>query len=370
MSESHPICVWMIGLSDRRHGGVASVLHTYKLASWFRAPHFRLFATCLPGHRLVRWSSALRLFSCFVARLTQSPPSLVHIHLSSGLSFWRKAPYILAAHLKGVRILVNIHPTHFYDFFLSQPLPLRWLVRRILLLADAVGFPNPAMIPRFVAVLPGIRLCYLPNPIDLGRYRSNDRRISFPGYALFLGTFSAGKGIETIIAASSAVLQAYPEFRFVLCGMQESQRRDKRIQALFKTGIDIRPWVNEREKLELLRGATVLLLPSKSEGFPVIVAEALACGVPVICSAVGGLEALLRDRREVLMIRPQDGKELQEKLCLLLGDPTLQAGLGERGAKYVKRFDVETIRPYLLKLYTTLLSGKAQGVVGLLAKSG
>ncbi|HNR67379.1 MAG TPA: glycosyltransferase family 4 protein [bacterium] len=348
--------VWMIGLSDQRRGGVASVLRTYRQASWFRAPDFALIATCLPGNSWVRWMSAVRQFLGFAHRLSQQPPALLHIHLSSGASFWRKTPYLLTGHLHGIRLLINVHPSHFYDDYLAQRRPVRWLIRRFLRLADAVGFANPEMIPLFVDLLPGKRLCYLPNPIDLHRFRpgSKPQQKQSP-YALFLGAFFPQKGIAEILTAAPAVLQAFPDFRFVLCGDGKSEGWKEQVDQSWRQHIDFRSWVDGDEKLELLQNATALLLPSYSEGFPMIVSEAMACGVPVICSAVGGLVALLRNRHDALLIPPKDARQLQEALLHLLGDARLRADLRRYSLQSVKRFDVEGLLPYLQSLYTSLI---------------
>jgi colanic acid/amylovoran biosynthesis glycosyltransferase len=87
---------------------------------------------------------------------------------------------------------------------------------------------------------------------------------------------------------------------------------------------------------------SVFCLPSFSEGVPVVLMEAMACRVPVVASAVGGVRELVRDNSTGLLVSPGRPDQLAEAIARLLEHHELRARLGEAGRAHVLReFDIE-----------------------------
>jgi glycosyltransferase involved in cell wall biosynthesis len=86
---------------------------------------------------------------------------------------------------------------------------------------------------------------------------------------------------------------------------------------------------------ELLECADVLVLPSKSEGLPLIVMEAMAASTPVVATAVGGVPELVEHDRTGLLVPPQDEVALAEAISRLLGDRELRRCLASRARESV-----------------------------------
>jgi len=81
----------------------------------------------------------------------------------------------------------------------------------------------------------------------------------------------------------------------------------------------------------LLAGLDVLVVPSRSDGSPLVVCEAMAAGVPVVASRVGGLPDLVEDGGSGLLVRPGEAEDLARALVSLLLDPEAARRLGARG---------------------------------------
>src|SRR5690606_13974896 len=77
----------------------------------------------------------------------------------------------------------------------------------------------------------------------------------------------------------------------------------------------------------LMRAARVVVLPSRSENFPLVVLEALAAGAPLVATRVGGIPEAVRDGREALLVPPDDPAALAGALARVLADPALRARL-------------------------------------------
>lgn len=148
-------------------------------------------------------------------------------------------------------------------------------------------------------------------------------------YFLFAGRLSPEKGVDVLLGAAAKagvtvvvagdgptrgeLAAAYPDVRF--------------------TG-----HVNRDEVAELLRGARAAVVPSVSlENSPLGVLEAMAAGVPVVASAVGGVPELLNDGVEGLLVPPRDTDALAQALSRLASDQELATTMGRAGHERASR---------------------------------
>ena len=99
-----------------------------------------------------------------------------------------------------------------------------------------------------------------------------------------------------------------------------------------------------------LSRADVFLLPSKWEGIPMTVIEAMGTGLPVIASRVGGLPDMIEDGKEGLLIRPTP-QALAEALSKLLASEDLRQALGTAAVEAAQRFSVQTMARKYEALY-------------------
>jgi len=131
------------------------------------------------------------------------------------------------------------------------------------------------------------------------------------GYALFAGRLVAEKGIDTVLSAWDK-LPVKPPLRIAGDGPLAPQvaalaEREKNVVFLGR--------VSRAELLSLMQEAVVLVFPSKwYEGFPMLVAEAYATGLPVVASPIGSLKSLVHDGRTGLHFRPGDAQDLASRI--------------------------------------------------------
>jgi glycosyltransferase involved in cell wall biosynthesis len=155
----------------------------------------------------------------------------------------------------------------------------------------------------------------------------------------FAGRLIPEKGVDVFLRAASLVAGVVPEARFVVIG-------DGRLRGVLESLADDLGLLEERMRFlgfrddaaDLIAALDILAVPSSSDGTARVVAEAMAAGVPVVASRVGGLPDQVTHRRTGLVVDPQDPEGLATALVSLLLAPDEARQLGEAGRAYAARF--------------------------------
>lgn len=165
------------------------------------------------------------------------------------------------------------------------------------------------------------------------------------------------KGICELMEAFRHVAQDRPELWLVLVG--EGPLREEVRSAAVEHGLSHRVFlpggVEHREVATWLRACDVFTLPSHAEGLPMVVLEAMACGLPVVASRVGGMPEVV-DESVGSMVPPQNVDRLAKALSALLEDADRREEMGrEAAARVRKTFTWERSASSLTEIYRTAL---------------
>lgn len=166
------------------------------------------------------------------------------------------------------------------------------------------------------------------------------------------------KGHRFLLQALPAVLAKHPGTRvlFVGEGAEEAALRAE----VARSGLDgcVRLLGYRNDIGDILRACDVLVHPATMEGFANVAMQAMASGIPVVSSAVGGMPESVRDGVTGLLVPPCDPPALAAALLRLLDDPALRARLGEQGRCIVEReFNTDAMVEGNLRVYRELLTG-------------
>jgi glycosyltransferase involved in cell wall biosynthesis len=137
------------------------------------------------------------------------------------------------------------------------------------------------------------------------------------------------KGVADFLRAAARVCAAVPDARFLVAG--DGPLREELLALAGRLGVGERVrFLGYRADARALIGLLdVLVVPSLTEGTPLIVLEAMAAGIPVVASAVGGIPDQIRHNKEGLLVPAGDPAALAEALLELLQDPDRARSLGE-----------------------------------------
>jgi N-acetyl-alpha-D-glucosaminyl L-malate synthase BshA len=167
---------------------------------------------------------------------------------------------------------------------------------------------------------------------------------------LFVGNFVPVKGIPVLIEAFVGVADSEPDA--VLCLLGEGPLQEELKAQAQALGIGDRcRWltpVEHNRVPEVMSAAELLVLPSRHEGFGLVALEALACGVPVVATRVGGVPEIVADGECGFLVEPADISGLGAAVSRLLADEPLRVRFGEAGYHFAKKHDkalqIEKIR--------------------------
>jgi glycosyltransferase involved in cell wall biosynthesis len=198
------------------------------------------------------------------------------------------------------------------------------------------------------------RTLVIPNAIDV-ESAPRARLDGAPPRIVTVGRLAAPKDPLTLIRALPA-LEPRP---YSLAFIGDGRERGAVEQELRASGVGHRVTLlgDRRDVPELLAAADVFVLSSRSEGAPLSILEAMAAGLPVVASDVGGVGELVVDGETGLIVPPGDPARLAQALARMLEDGALRERLGAAGrARARERFDLAALRAAHLDLYERALA--------------
>lgn len=354
--------VVMIGTSLDSPGGMTSVARMYRDMGLFDAWNVRYIASYeKPGKftQLRVMAAALATFAWLLAR---GKVSLLHVHSASRGSFWRKSVFCALARLFGVPYVFHLHSGEFPVFYEKEcgPRAQRW-VRRTLEGAQALVALTGQWQTALQRIAPHAAITVLGNPVRVPAALPPAHSAA-PPQLLFLGRLRDKKGVYDIVRAMPAVLARYPDAVFTLAGdgdLDGTARLARDLQV--EHALRLPGWVDGEAKDALVAQATMLLLPSYFEGLPVCVLEAMADGIPVVSTTVGGIPEALDHGRCGLLHAPGDTDALAGAILALLDDaPRREALRAAAFARAQHLYSAAAVRGAIDALYGGVLAREGE----------
>lgn len=329
-------------------GGIRSVIDIYSrhpaLSTW----NLEFIATHRDGSVASRCWAALSALARFVGLLLRGRVRIVHVHQASRGSTWRKFVFVCLAFAFRCPVVLHVHGGVFADFYHQQSSSLgRWLIRWTFRRSRFVVALSEQWRLTFSAIEPRSRIVVIPNPVDVPRWQASlcEGRPT----ALFLGVLVESKGVKDLLLAWPEVLAKLPHARLVLGGVGNTQQVHAWIGRAGTSAADsiVMPgWVSGAEKERLMREAWVFVLPSHIEALPMSILEAMAAGVPVVASNVGGIPMAVVSGETGFLIEPHDPRALAQRLVDVLADAALRSRLGEQARRAaIQQFSTQVIIP-------------------------
>lgn len=281
----------------------------------------------------------IRLWKC----LSRMKPDIVHTHIYA--TFYA-IPWVLTHRAKQVH---TIHTFPGRDFPSVLGKILSWTAKAGKLTMVAVSEKNRVLAKAYYG-LPDSRVYYVNNPVDLTRFfHAEDRKgLVF----ISVGRLDENKNQILAIQAMPEVLKSAPNAKLILLGDGE----DREMLERETDALGVRDAVvfagNQTKPEDFLAGADVYLITSHMEGLPLSVLEAMAAGLPVIATNVGGMADIVKDNG--VLIADDDLQALTREMIRFAQDPALRERCGKASRELVKAYDAKSCAEAYMALYKAL----------------
>jgi glycosyltransferase involved in cell wall biosynthesis len=270
--------------------------------------------------------------------------------------FWVRAPVVLLVHhLFGSTAFREASlPVAAATWLLERPLP--GLYRGLPLVAVSESTAQDLRGRGF----PREEIAVIPNGVDLTRYSPDPRGERFPEpTVLYLGRLKRYKGVDLVLGAVARLRARGIGVRLLVAGKGDHQPELLRLRDRLGLGDSAAflGYVDEEEKLELLRRSWLHVLASPKEGWGIAILEAAACGTPSVASDSPGLRDSVRDGVTGLLAPHGDVEALTAALSALLEDPERRRRMGESARRFAEAFTWEASAERMEAFLETRVAG-------------
>lgn len=273
---------------------------------------------------------------------------VMHLMANSGWS-WHlfAAPALWVARLRGLPVIVNYRGGEAGPFLERSARIVRASMSR------SAQLVVPSAFLQQVFAQHGMSANIVPNIVDLQRFRPR------PGPARGEPTIMVARNLERIYDNASAlrafalVVQDVPSARLVIAGTGPEGAALKQLATDLKVSARVE-FVGRLDRDDMacrLRECRLALNPSRIDNMPNSVLEALASGVPVVSTNVGGVPFIVQDERTALLVDAGDVSAMAQAMLRVLREPALAARLSQAGIAEVQRYAWNGVAPMLERSY-------------------
>jgi glycosyltransferase involved in cell wall biosynthesis len=289
-------------------------------------------------------------------------PLLVHINTSYHWAFSRDGLMVWLAAALGARTVLHLHGGDFDHFFRSCSGGFQWFVRRTLRKVDAI-IPITRDTEEFLRrSVDTAKIFYLPNFVSPELFASNvggadagnGSEPTGPIEVLFIGWIIEEKGVIELLDAARTTSGMH----FTLVGPFEPDflaRIEGSLRDLGDSVTLVGP-LPHSDVIDLYKRSDVFVLPSHREGFPNVILEAMAAGLPVISTPVGAIPEIVRDGVDGFLVPVGATAALEDRFEHLANDASHRLQMGASGRERVRgQFALATVALRLAELYRVLI---------------
>lgn len=303
-----------------------------------------------------------RLF-WYISTLLTYKPDVVHINPSlRSRAMLRDSVYLFISRALGYKVVFFIHgwdpnlSSHFsrYNFLGILFYGVFSIPNRIIVLSQRY---KKELIE--LGISPS-KITVLPTMVDAKKFHPNNKKFRRPFEVLFCAAMIKQKGAYELLMAIPFVLKQFGDTVFTFMGIGVELDNLKHLSRKLKVEHSIRfvGFKTGEEKTNIFKSAHILVLPSYSEGFPLVVLEGMASGQVIVATAVGGLRSALRDyvHGSIIVSNPPNAKEIAEKIVELLEKPLMMRKISINNLGEVeRRYDANIVSRNVEKIYTDVV---------------
>lgn len=184
--------------------------------------------------------------------------------------------------------------------------------------------------------------------VDIEKFHpveTNEKMEKVETELLFVGRLHNVKGLPHLLEAFRRVEESHLEVRLTIVGKgpMEKDLKEKAEALSIDDSIEFLGEIDHDELPNYYRCADIFVLPSLSEGLSNVIMEAMACGLPVVATDVGGNSELIESEKGGFLVDPGDSEELTRSLIDLIEHPEFRKEMGDFNRDLIKKYSQEKV---------------------------
>ena len=282
---------------------------------------------------------ALKAISRFIFNCLRKRPKLVYVHLGSNASLYRESIFIFLAKLLGKKTITHFHAGDLDNYFPFQNSAGQKFIRTALRRSDKLIAVSQESARQLRDLTQSANVSVIANAIDTSIFNNGDsaaknkpdeRAIRL----LFVGAVGKLKGEKDLIKALALLRQRQPNIniniKVAFLGYGAENLKDFCDESGVGELVEHLGAVSMAERIGFYQKADIFVLPTYAEAMPMSVIEAMAAGLAIITTSVGGIPELIEDGANGFLFSPGDVEALAEKISLLLENENIRTRLGAK----------------------------------------
>lgn len=347
ISSKAPKSVYIVG-SFLSAGGVSSTCVCEQLATRLQGAGW--IVTCASSQQ----NKLLRLFDMMGKTWTQRDRYRVaQVEIYSGLAFIWAECVTRMLHLMGKPYVVVLHGGALPQFAKKNP----FRVGRLLASATRVVAPSNYLRAALKHFREDIQV--IPNPLDISRYPYQPRASVSPNL-MWLRAFHSVYNPEMAVRVLHFIRSQHAGVRLRMIGPDKgdgtlARCRELAVELGVTDHIQFLPGVPKAEVGRNLSKGEIFLNTTNIDNTPVSVIEAMACGLPVVTTNVGGIPFMLRDKESALFVKPGDVTQMASAIDDLVAGRLDLLKLTANGRAFAESCDWATVLPAWEQLFSEIM---------------
>ena len=291
---------------------------------------------------------------------TAGEVQLFHVMANSGWS-WHlfAAPAIWIARFRGKPVVLNYRGGEADSFFNEAFFWVKPSLRR----ASAIIVPSGFL--EAVFEKHGFPTGIVPNIIDLSRFKARNRVIDSDSRKTGWPHVIVTRNLEpiydntTALRAFSIIRHAFPSAKLTLAGSGPDRAALEQLAAELgmADAVTFTGRLDNEGMAEIYDSADLMINPSLADNMPISILEALASGVPVVSTNIGGIPYLVEHEKTAMLVPARNPESMADAILSLLNDASKAKAISKAGVESVQRYTWTNVRERLFRVYEQVLPG-------------
>ena len=341
---------------DKSLGGMSTVVNNYFESEIVNEINLKHISTYKPGRLYTKVFKAISAYINIIISAIKYKIDIIHIHMASRGSFYRKSIIVILMNLLKKRVIVHLHGGGFDKFYTKESSKLaQRYIKYILNKSDLLivlseewkeKIINYGIETKVEVLFNGV---YLPK---INLYKSKNKNITF------LGRLTEEKGFFDLLKIAKVLNKDNNmKIDFNIGGSGDTEYINHLVTDYgIEENINLNGWVNSVEKDEILQNTGIFILPSYFEAMPMSILEAMSYGIPIITTNVGGIPAIIEQGINGYMREPGDIDSMVNDIKQILYNDEFRCELSKNSYYKIKQhFSMEKQNKELIKLYKSII---------------